>query len=122
MINTSKLKEELKKEEALLLEELKKLGQRDKKTGDWVATPIVEEIAENESDEGDRADHSEDYEERTAILNALEPRLVEVRSALAMIDSKEYGICVICKKHIEDKRMEANPAARTCIEHREEII
>jgi len=37
--------------------------------------------------------------------------------ALDKIKAGTYGICDVCKKEIDPKRLEANPSAATCVEH-----
>lgn len=111
MNNIDKHKIKLEKEKKLLMEELSSLGRVDK-TGDWVATP--EKPVSPQSERGDRAELTEDFEERSSILDTLEIRLADINKALVKIDNNEYGICESCKKSVEQKRLEANPAAGTC--------
>ena len=109
------ISKKLEEERNLLMTELKKIGLRDPKTKEWEATP--EEQIGPESDENDLADRFEDYEERTALVGPLEGRLNEIDSAIAKLKKGKYGICEVCKKPIEPKRLNANVSARTCIEH-----
>jgi len=115
----SKYEDILEDEKATLEEELGGLGKMDVKTGDWEATPVVEETTSLESDDADKADHFEDYEERTSTLNTLEARLRDIDLALQKIKEDKFGICEVCNEPIEEARLGTNPAARTCIEHRE---
>jgi RNA polymerase-binding transcription factor DksA len=57
--------------------------------------------------------------EKEAILEHLENRLLEVTRALHRLAENSFGVCEICHKEIEEPRLEANSAARTCIEHRD---
>ena len=59
----------------------------------------------------------EEYQNNKAILNQLETRLNEVKSALEKIENDKYGICEVSGVPIEIDRLEANPAARTCKAH-----
>jgi DnaK suppressor protein len=111
MMNTKKYKAKLEEEKTLLEEELASIGKFDKKTDDWEAVP--EDQTSPESDENDLADRSEDYGERTGILNTLEIRLNDIKKALGEIESGKYGRCDKCGKEIEDDRLDANPAAHT---------
>ncbi|MBI2086800.1 MAG: TraR/DksA C4-type zinc finger protein [Candidatus Zambryskibacteria bacterium] len=52
-----------------------------------------------------------------AIVNTLETRYNDIKSGLDKIEHGTYGLCQICGKEIETDRLEANPSARTCIEH-----
>lgn len=111
-MNTEENKKKLIEEKRLLEDELGSLGKFDKKTGDWEATP--ETMYAPEADESDMADRTEDYEERSAMTDTLEKRLADVNKALEKIEKGGYGVCEICGNNIEEDRLEANPAARTC--------
>jgi RNA polymerase-binding transcription factor DksA len=52
-----------------------------------------------------------------AISRQLEVQLVEVEAALERIEKGTYGICEISGTQIEEDRLDANPAARTCKAH-----
>jgi RNA polymerase-binding transcription factor DksA len=69
------------------------------------------------ADENVVADSIEEYEENTAITNSLEARYKDVKSGLDKIKHGVFGKCQICQREIEEDRLEANPAARTCKEH-----
>ncbi|HAX65397.1 MAG TPA: hypothetical protein DD381_02025 [Lentisphaeria bacterium] len=116
--NKIKLEEERK----LLEEELVSLGKLDTETGDWEATPESENSIQEVQDEGDMAERAEDYEERSSKLNTLEIRLNDIKHALSLIENGGYGECEICKNKIEEKRLEANPSARTCEACMEKVI
>ena len=109
--NTYKIK--LEEEKKLLMEELGSLGKVDK-TGDWEATPEVSLKNQDVEDDGDMAERSEDYEERSSVLDPLEIRLADVNKALSKIEKGDYGICESCGNNIEEDRLEANPSAKTC--------
>lgn len=84
---------------------------------DWIATP---ETAAGEADPNVAADNVESWEERRATLSTLERRYNDLNRALAKIATGTYGICEISGEEIEAERLEANPAARTCMQHIEE--
>jgi len=44
-----------------------------------------------------------------------------VDEALSRINNKEYGICVVCSKEVQKKRLEAVPWARHCIQCQEKL-
>ncbi len=99
--------------------ELQELGiHNPENPHDWIATPEGTEV--NEADENTSADHAEELEERTAVLSDLERRYNDTLRALEKIKSGTYGVCEIAGEHIEEERLRANPAARTCKVHREE--
>jgi leucyl-tRNA synthetase len=56
---------------------------------------------------------------RVGILDKLELRLGNVKTALEKIENGSYGICKICGEKIEEDRLEANPASLTCKKHME---
>lgn len=114
-MNKELYKEKLEKEKKLLEEELSSLGKVDV-DGEWEATPENETNIQEVQDEADMAERAEDYEEKSIKLANLEARLEDVKKALAQIETEEFGICELCKKEIEEDRMEANPAAHTCKE------
>ena len=41
----------------------------------------------------------------------------DIKAALEKMDKGTYGTCEVCDEPILKKRLEANPAARTCIAH-----
>lgn len=63
------------------------------------------------------ADRLEEMDERIATEGPLEARLDAVTRALKRLDDGSFGNCEVCGKEIENDRLEANPAARTCISH-----
>lgn len=101
--------------------ELRSLGiHNPENPHDWIATPTDTEVGE--ADENVSADHAEELEERTATLADLERRYNDTVRALEKIEAGTYGICEISGEPIEEERLRANPAARTCIAHREETV
>lgn len=119
-MNTEHFKQKLLAEKEQLLANIRDLGGRqDPLTKDWDATPVA--APENEPDEVDAADRFEEYEEKTAEIDTFEKRLIDVNDALAKIEAGVYGVCEISGDQIEIERLEANPAARTTIAHREEM-
>jgi RNA polymerase-binding transcription factor DksA len=120
-MNVNIYKTKLEEEKKLLEEELGELGRVDK-DGDWEAVPESEMNTQEVQDEGDMADRSADYEERSSKLSLLESRLSDINKALSKIGSEEFGICENCKNEIEKDRLEANPSARTCKGCMEKIV
>jgi len=114
-MQTERFKEELLKEVARLEGELKSVGRRNPSNpGDWEAVP---QETGAEADLHDTADKVEGYAENTAILNELEIRYNEVREALDRIEKGTYGLCMVAGEPIEEARLTADPAARTCLKH-----
>lgn len=113
--DTEQLKEKLQAEKAKLEGELSLIGRKNPDNpADWQAVPP--DTGTN-ADQNVEADVMEGFEEAVSTEGELEQRLNEVTDALKKIGTSEYGICHVCKKEIEEKRMEANPAAKTCMEH-----
>ncbi len=98
--------------------ELSTIAVFDKKTGDWEVR--MDDVITAESDENEVADFGEEADDRIATLAELETRYRNVVRALAKIEAGTFGICEISGEPIEPERLEANPAARTCIAHRED--
>lgn len=119
-----KFQEKLEGERRELEGELETIGRRNPENpDDWEATPDKQQDI-LKSDDNEVGDMFEEYEGNTAILKQLEIRYNDVKNALAkiaagdnVIGGKKYGLCEVCGKEIEIARMEANPAATTCIEH-----
>jgi RNA polymerase-binding transcription factor DksA len=114
-IDKKKIKEKLEEERDRLLSELKDFGKLDPETMEWEATP--EEVDHAEADQNDMADRFEDFEAKSSMIRALEPRLNNVLKALKNLNRESFGKCTVCKKDIEMARIEANPAATTCKKH-----
>lgn len=100
-------------------EELKTVGiHNPENTQDWVAIP--EGVDAEEPDENISADAVEEWDERQALVADLEPRYNSIVAALKRITDGTYGTCAMCGEAIESRRLDANPAAKTCIAHKEE--
>ncbi len=115
-MNTEIYKQKLEAEKTKLEAELATVGRiNPDNPADWEAVPV--DPGERESDPNDRADQIEDYENNTAILKQLEIQLMDVNDALAKIEKGTYGVCEVSGQPIEEGRLNANPAARTCMAH-----
>lgn len=109
-------KQKLEEEKKALEAELANVGIKNPDNpSDWLAVPAERDVSS--ADENTVADAISDYEDNNAILNTLETRYKDVRSGLDKIEKGVYGTCQVCQKEIEEERLEANPAARTCREH-----
>ena len=104
-MNPEEAKKKLSEELATITNELKGLAVYDESTGDWQPKPAG---PADDTDPNSAADESEDSTERQAVTRALEKISVD-----------SYGICELCGKTIEAKRLNVNPAARTCIDDRD---
>jgi RNA polymerase-binding transcription factor DksA len=114
-MNTDTYKQKLEVEKAKLESNMTDVGRRNPKVpNDWEPAPIQ---ANAESDLADQADLINDRETKAAILNDLEARYDNILRALERVEHNTYGTCEVCGKTIETARLDADPAAMTCIEH-----
>ncbi|MFA6158662.1 MAG: TraR/DksA C4-type zinc finger protein [Candidatus Paceibacterota bacterium] len=119
--NTEHFKKLLEKELSSLETDLKSVGHMNPDNPkDWEASSG--EVDVNASDSADIADNIESYESNTAVLKQLETQYNDVKLALDKISKGTYGICEISGHPIENERLEANPAARTCMTHKNEHL
>lgn len=102
-------------------EELRSLGVNDPDVAEnWIATNIADDS--DDADPNLHADTLEEYEERASVLAVLETRYNNIRRALTKIDAGTFGTCEISGEPIEEARLAANPAARTCVAHMDEEV
>lgn len=115
MLDKKKIKEKLENERDVLLKQMQDFGKLNPETNEWEATP--EEMSYVETDQNDMADRFEDFESKSSMIRALEPRLQEILRAIKNVNKESFGKCEVCKKDIETKRIEVLPSARTCKKH-----
>ncbi len=114
MIDIEKMKVRLEEEKATLEHALSEHGRKSSTTGDWQGgsdTPI------DEADESEVADKAEETTNNIALVEELEARYKDVLTALEKCVQGTYGVCEHSGEAIPAERLEANPAARTCISH-----
>lgn len=115
MKDTAPYQARLEEEKVRLETELATVGRKNPSNpADWEAVP--QEMGQ-ESDPNDAADLIEGFEANTAILKDLEARYNDVLAALSRIEKGTYGICEVSGEEIEEDRLGADPAARTCKAH-----
>lgn len=109
-------KEALEKELAELETELSKLGvQNPSDPSEWqVKNPNLDIMTADENEAGDK---NEELHVNSIILDELAVRYNNVTRALKKIADGTYGMCEIGGEPIEEERLAANPAARTCKAH-----
>ena len=91
------------------------LAEHGRKVGsDWEGTS---ESSGEESDPTDAADNIEALTTNIPLVEELEARYKQVGKALKKMDTGTYGTCDACKVAIDIDRLEADPAATTCIDH-----
>ena len=69
------------------------------------------------ADKNEAADRNEELRISSILLNELTIRHNSVMRALKRMGEEKYGLCEIDNNPIEEDRLKANPAARTCKEH-----
>jgi DnaK suppressor protein len=113
-MNISHFKDILLKEQDSLMEAMQTIGQLGQiGTGHWETHTDPSENKELEPDA--LADKYEEEATNEGVLETLEERLKEVTEALERIEKGTYGICEKTGNKIEIERLEANPAAKTCL-------
>jgi DnaK suppressor protein len=117
-MNIDSIKSTLEGEKKVLETELHSLGAFDTETKEWEAVPEAE-TSGPEADDNDLADRFEDFEDKSAKTDELQKRLHSVTGAIERIENGTYGVCRVCQAQIEPERLTANPAADTCIAHKE---
>ena len=116
-IDTTQFKARLEEEQTTLEGQLNKIGRiNPNNPSDWEPTGLTEDNNDH-ADPNITADHIEGYRENAAMLKELETRYNNIKRALEKIENGTYGVCEVSGEEIEADRLEANPAARTCKAH-----
>jgi DnaK suppressor protein len=114
----SEFKNRLEKELHVVEKELGTVGvQNPENPSDWEAKETELDVMSSPADANEAADKMEEYGENRAINDTLEVRYNNIKRALEKIEDGTYGTCEICHNVIEEERLAANPAARTCTAH-----
>lgn len=66
-------------------------------------------------DEEDNLQEMADYESNLTLDEQLEYLLTKIKKALKAIEDGTYGQCILCKKNIENGRLEIMPYADVCV-------
>ncbi len=102
-----------------ITKELQSVGiHNPENASDWVAVPA--DLDTEEPDENLAADAVESWNERSALVGTLETQYNGIMHARTRLEAGTFGTCEICNAPIEEKRLNANPIARTCILHLED--
>lgn len=116
-MNTEHFKVKLEEELQVIEQELNELGWKNPETGEWEATGKNLDVTTPMADSNESADQLEELVEREGETSTLEARRTDVKDALAKIKDGSFGTCETGGEAIEEDRLEANPAARTCKAH-----
>jgi RNA polymerase-binding transcription factor DksA len=114
-IKLEAMKDRLEKEKLELEDTLAKHGQKDS-TGAWQAD-AVDDFETDPADENEVADKMEELSTNIPIVEELEEQYNDVILALEKIKNGNYGLCESGGEPISPDRLNANPAARTCVAH-----
>jgi len=106
----ARFKEKLLLEKNRVEEELGRIAKQDNGKGDYSTN--FNEIGSNEDE---NASEVEEYTDNLALENNLQKQLKEIIDALDRIEKNTYGKCENCDADISLDRLEAYPAAKTCI-------
>ena len=93
------------------------LAQHGRKSGadEWSADSSG--LKGEEADSGDAADQIEELVTNVPLVGELQKRHRDIVDALKKMENGTYGVCEVCGEEIDEDRLEANAAARTCIAH-----
>ena len=117
-IEIENLRSKLDAEKENLEEELASHGRIQNEDGDWAGSS--NEMGDEEADPNDAADQIEELVTNVPLVEQLEARHEDVEDAIEKMEQGVYGLCEACGEPIALKRLQANPAARTCVAHAEE--
>ncbi|TSA43804.1 hypothetical protein D4R49_02115 [bacterium] len=112
-MKTEHFRKKLEAEKMRLESEMGSVGRKNPSVpNDWESLPSE---TGTESDPIDQADVVTSHETNNAILADLEARYDTVLEALERMKKGVYGKCEVCGEKIEVARLEADPAATTCV-------
>lgn len=119
--NTEHYREKLQEEKETLEKQLSEIGvQNPDNPAEWNVKGVEFDIME--ADMNEAADRAEEIEENESVLATLSTRYLNVTRALERIEKGTFGVCEISGEPIEPQRLDANPAARTCIKHLDQEV
>jgi DnaK suppressor protein len=104
------LKAKLEDEKIKLEEDLKKIAKPTENPEEFETK--YEDFG---TDRDENASEVEEYTDNLALENTLEIQLKEINDALEKMQKGTYGICENCNEEIDEERLKAYPAAKTCI-------
>lgn len=117
MTDSNKFKGKLENELKLVEAELASIGTKDNSNPIDPWNAVETEIDSDHADDNDVADNLESFSENRAVVDNLKIQYESIKAALEKIKKGTYGKCEVGGEDIPEKRLEANPSARTCIEH-----
>ena len=76
----------------------------------------ISELSSLDQHQADVGTETFNRERDISILESVEAELADIEHALRRLDEGTYGTCEACGKAISDDRLEAQPAARFCLD------
>jgi len=76
----------------------------------------LSELSSLDQHQADVGTETFNRERDISILESVEAELADIEHALRRLDEGTYGTCEACGKAISDDRLEAQPAARFCLD------
>jgi len=80
----------------------------------------ISELSSLDQHQADVGTETFEREKDLSILEQIDAELADVEHALKRLDDGTYGTCEFDGKPIPEERLEAQPAARFCVEHQAE--
>src|SRR3989344_3100678 len=118
-LNLDNYQKLLEEEKNKLEGELGEIAHRNPDApADWQTSYPEQSVNSPAPDE--KADQDEEFANTSGQESALEERLLDINDALDRIKHGTFGICAVGKEEMGEDRLQANPAARTCIKHASE--
>lgn len=108
-----KMKNKLMEEKGRIEGELKRFANKDKHDKEAYNPRFPDMTDKLEESAAEVAQ----FVDELALEGSFEQTLKAIDHASDKINAGTYGICDVCKKEIDPKRLEANPSAATCVEH-----
>ncbi|MDR7253494.1 RNA polymerase-binding transcription factor DksA [Nocardioides sp. BE266] len=102
--------------ERLAVERQQALDRLASLTGDYDAV-VAASLDTNADDEHDPEGHTIAFERSQigALVRQVRHHVAEVDAALERVDAGTYGVCEVCGRPVGEARLDALPAARTCV-------
>jgi DnaK suppressor protein len=107
-MNTQHFRQRLLDKERKLLEEMARLEQEARDSGEAEVRDATDDATSSQS--------TSEVLQEDALLSRT---LTQVRDALKRIEDGTYGRCIACGRSIEEARLEAVPWAAYCLEDQE---
>src|SRR5436305_14223176 len=92
----------------------------DEHLSDESESDSVSELSSIDQHQADLGTETFEREKDISILEQVDAELADVEHALQRLDDGTYGTCELDGKPIPEERLEAQPAARFCVEHQAE--